>query len=51
MISPEGETVKFFKTVTPDEGEFKGNVEKWMKDMEVKMKKTLRDLTYEAQND
>lgn len=51
MISPEGETVKFFKPVTPDEGEFKGNVEKWMKDMEIKMKKTMRDLTYEAQID
>lgn len=51
MISPEGESVKFYKPVTPEEGEFKGNVEKWMKDMEIKMKKTMRDATYECNND
>jgi len=45
VVSAEGEQVKLWKNVTPEEGEFRGNVEKWMKDLEVKLKKTLKDET------
>mmetsp|Transcript_44963 Transcript_44963/g.98238 ORF Transcript_44963/g.98238 Transcript_44963/m.98238 type:complete len:162 (+) Transcript_44963:534-1019(+) len=51
MISPEGEKVRFMQPVKPDEGEFKGNVEKWMKDLEIKMKKTMKELSFKSMQD
>jgi len=48
MISPEGEKVKLCQPVKPDEGDFKGNVEKWMYDLELKMKKTMRELSFNS---
>jgi len=39
------EEIKLNKTVNPNDGENKGNVEKWLKDLEVKVKKTLREIT------
>lgn len=38
MISAEGETVPFNKKVDVNEGEKKGNVEKWMLEIEAQMK-------------
>jgi dynein heavy chain len=34
MISAEGETVDFIKKIDVNEGDRKGNVEKWMLDIE-----------------
>jgi len=44
ILSPEGEKFSFNKPVAPDEGEFKGNPEKWLKEVEVKMKKTMKEM-------
>jgi dynein heavy chain len=41
MISAEGETVKFDKMVDVNEGDKKGNVEKWMLEIETAMRKSL----------
>ena len=38
MISAEGEQVMFNKKVDVNEGEKKGNVEKWMLEIEAQMK-------------
>jgi hypothetical protein len=37
MVSPEGETVDFFETVTTSSGEKVRNVEDWMLDVETEM--------------
>jgi len=42
MVSAEGERVNFIKPVDVNEGEKKGNVEKWMLEIESQMRKTLR---------
>jgi len=42
------EEVRLNKTVNPNDGENKGNVEKWLKDLEIKVKKTLREITMEC---
>jgi len=42
MISAEGESVNFIKPVDVNEGDKKGNVEKWMLEIETIMRKTLR---------
>jgi len=48
MISAEGEIVDFNKKIDVNEGDRKGNVEKWMLDIEDQMIKSLRDLTKQA---
>jgi dynein heavy chain, axonemal len=44
MISAEGEEVKFDKPVDVNEGEKKGNVEKWMLEIEAVMKRSLKGI-------
>lgn len=44
MVSAEGEKVSFSKKVDVNEGEKKGNVEKWMLEIENVMKKSLKDI-------
>jgi len=48
MVSAEGEVVTFTKPIDVNEGEKKGNVEKWMLEIEEMMKATLRDMVKEA---
>ena len=43
MISAEGEVVEFNKKVDVNEGDKRGNVEKWMLEIESVMRKTLAD--------
>jgi dynein heavy chain, axonemal len=43
MISAEGETVTFTKKIDVNEGDKKGNVEKWMLEIETQMRRTLRE--------
>jgi len=51
MISPELEEVMLNVPVKPDDAEMKGNVEKWMKDLEIKMKQTIKVITNKARAD
>ena len=43
MISAEGEVVTLSKNIDVNEGDKKGNVEKWMLEIETQMRKTLRE--------
>ena len=45
MISREKENVKFTKRINVNEGDRKGNVEKWLLDIEKEMIVTLTSLT------
>ena len=42
MISAEGEVVEFCRKIDDNEGEKKGNVERWMLEIEKVMKQTLK---------
>lgn len=44
MISPEKEKIDFVKEVDVNEGEKKGNVEKWLLEIEEAMHNTLKDI-------
>lgn len=44
MISPEKEVVPFEKSIDVNEGERKGNVEKWLLEIEYEMRNTLRGI-------
>lgn len=44
MLSAEGETVDYLKQINVEEGDRKGNVEKWMLDVESEMMGSLKDL-------
>lgn len=44
MISAEGEEVEFDKKVDVNEGDKKGNVEKWMLEIEAVMKRSLKNI-------
>jgi len=48
MISAEGEEVKFDKPVDVNDGEKKGNVEKWMLEIEAGMKRSLKGICKES---
>ena len=48
MISPEKEVVPFIKSINVNEGEKKGNVERWLLDIEQVMKETLRKICKDA---
>jgi dynein heavy chain len=48
MISAEEELVIFTKSVDVNEGDKKGNVEKWMLEIEATMRKTLAELTRDS---
>ena len=51
MISAEGEIVTLCKKIDVNEGDKKGNVEKWMLEIEVIMRKTLRQLCCDSLKD
>ncbi|ETO31149.1 dynein heavy chain 8 [Reticulomyxa filosa] len=48
MISAEGETVKFLTKVNPNAGDRKGNVEMWLKDVELAMTASIRNTIKDA---
>ena len=48
MISAEGEEVDFEKAVDVNAGDKKGNVEKWMLEIEAMMRKSLKNITKES---
>ena len=48
MISAEGERVEFDKKVDVNEGDKKGNVEKWMLEIEAVMKRSLKNICKES---
>ena len=48
MISAEDELVRFAKSVDVNEGDKKGNVEKWMLEIEAMMRKTLAEATRDS---
>jgi dynein heavy chain len=48
MISAEGEEVLFEKKVDVNEGDKKGNVEKWMLEIEAVMKRSLKNICKES---
>lgn len=48
MVSAEGETVEFNGKIDVNEGDRKGNVEKWMLDIEAQMRGTLKDISKKA---
>lgn len=51
MISPEKEQVPFTKTIDVNEGERKGNVEKWLLEIEHEMRNTLKTISNTAIKD
>jgi dynein heavy chain len=48
MISAEGEQVEFDKKVDVNEGDKKGNVEKWMLEIEAVMRRSLKGISKES---
>jgi dynein heavy chain len=48
MISAEKEIVDMCKPIDVNEGDKKGNVEKWMLEIEITMRKTLQEVTKSA---
>ena len=48
MISAEKEMVPMCKPIDVNEGDKKGNVEKWMLEIEIVMRKTLQEITKAA---
>jgi dynein heavy chain len=51
MISAEGEQVELLDKIDVNAGDRKGNVEKWMLDIEYQMKKSLKAITKESLSD
>ncbi|CAD7946598.1 unnamed protein product [Amoebophrya sp. A25] len=51
MISAEGEIVELIKKINVDAGENKGNVEKWLLEVEHSMVATLKDVTTKSIKD
>ena len=51
MISPEKEIVPFIKSINVNEGEKKGNVERWLLEIESVMRDTLRKICKDALSD
>ena len=48
MISPEKETVPFTKSIDVNEGDKKGNVEKWLLEIEFEMRNTLKTISKQS---
>jgi dynein heavy chain len=48
MISAENENVLFDKRIDVNEGDKKGNVEKWMLEIEATMKRSLKKITKDS---
>jgi len=51
MISPEKEIVPFFKKIDVNDGDKKGNVEKWLLEIEFVMRDTLRTIAKKSIED
>lgn len=51
MISPEKEVVPFERIIDVNEGERKGNVEKWLLEIEHEMRNTLKGIARRSMND
>lgn len=51
FLSKQGERVPLLRPIDVEEGDKKGNVEKWLKELEANMKNTLRKLACEAVED
>jgi dynein heavy chain len=51
MLSAEGEEVNFNSKIDVNAGDKKGNVEKWMLEIETVMRKTLRELCRDSLKD
>jgi len=51
MLSAEGEDVDFNAKIDVNAGDKKGNVEKWMLEIETVMRKTLRELCRDSLKD
>lgn len=51
MISAENEVVDLCRKIDVNEGDKKGNVEKWMLEIEKVMRQSLKMLTHESLND
>ena len=51
MVSAEGEVVNLHKKIDVNEGDKKGNVEKWMLEIEYMMRLSLRMLTKQSLDD
>ena len=45
MISPEKEFVDFTRIIDVNEGERKGNVEIWLREIEIEMRLTLKKIS------
>jgi dynein heavy chain len=48
MISPEKEIVKFIRPINVNEGEKRGNVERWLNEIESVMIETLKRITLDS---
>ncbi len=48
MISPEKESVDFVKSIDVNEGEKKGNVERWLLEIEDQMRISLKSVMKKA---
>ena len=44
MISPEKESINFLKAIDVNEGDKKGNVERWLLEIEEMMRETLKEI-------
>ena len=51
MISPEKEIVPFMTSIDVNEGERKGNVEKWLLEIEHEMRNTLKKIAKKSIED
>ena len=51
MISPEKEEIKFLKSIDVNEGEKKGNVERWLLEIEEMMRETLKEIMKDSLSD
>lgn len=51
MISPEKEIVPFIKKIDVNEGDKKGNVEKWLLEIENVMRETLKSIAKKSTED
>lgn len=51
LISPEKEIIILKESIKPEDPEMKGAVEKWMMDLEVKMKRTMARLAHDSKQD
>jgi len=51
MISPEKEIVPFYKKIDVNDGDKKGNVEKWLLEIEFVMRDTLKIIAKKSLSD